>query len=99
MGIEKKAPITFQTAMLSWYDNLFIQIVKEIESENILKRFQGRTSADLYVWIIKHWHFLKKELGEQIKISDAVKSYKENFGEKRKSLFGKFMKKIFGKKE
>jgi hypothetical protein len=99
MGIEKNAAVTFHAAMISWYDNLFIQIVKEIEEESILKKFPGRTSADLYVWIIKHWHFLKNEHGQQIKISDAVKSYKENFGEKEKGLFEKVRDKIFGRRK
>lgn len=93
LGIDKNVAVSFEEAMLSWYDNLFEPIIDEIKEENILIYFPGRTEADLYVWIIKHWDELKNREGQEIKISDAVKSYKVNYG---KSPVDSFVKWLFG---
>ncbi|HOV15149.1 MAG TPA: transcriptional regulator, partial [Spirochaetota bacterium] len=93
LGIDKNISVNFDEAMLSWYDNIFIPIIDEIKHENIIIYFMGRTEADLYVWIVKHWDELKNREGQEIKISDAVKSYKNNFG---KSPIDSFFKWIFG---
>ena len=93
LGIDKNISIGFEEAMLSWFDNIFLPIIDEIKEENILIYFQGRTEADLYVWIVRHWDELKNREGQGIKISDAVKSYKNNYGT---SPLDSFFKWIFG---
>ncbi len=80
LGIEKKKEIDMNTAILSWYDNLYVPIINAIEEENLLYRFPGRTSSDLYVWIIRHWDDLKRKYGNKVKITDAVRSYSKNYG-------------------
>jgi hypothetical protein len=101
MGIEKKSSVPFETAMLSWYDNLFLPIVNEVEKEEVLRSFPDRTSSDLYVWTIRHWDDLKSQFGQNVKISDAVKSYKEKFGEKKAKSFSlsNLFLRIFKKQE
>lgn len=90
--------VDFKGALLSWYDNLFVPIVAEIEKSGILFHLSGRTSGDLYVWIIRHWHFLKEQYGEHVQIEDAVKSYeqftrKTPIGTLFRSIRGLFVKK------
>ncbi len=96
LGIEQKRNIPFKEAMLSWYDNLFIPIIKEIEEKNVLIRFPGRTSADLYVWVIKYWDELKKKYDSNAPISEAVKSYSKKFGE---NPIKSFIKWLFNQKK
>ncbi|HOJ64266.1 MAG TPA: transcriptional regulator [Spirochaetota bacterium] len=91
LGIERKENVSFHEAMISWYDNLFMPIIKEIEDKNILIRFPGRTSADLYVWIIKYWDELKKKYDSNAPISEAVKSYSKKFGENPIKSFIKWL--------
>ena len=55
--------ISFEDAMVSWYNNVFRPIIDLIEAENILARFPGRTAEDLYMWIVKHWDELKRKYG------------------------------------
>ncbi|HBD96142.1 MAG: hypothetical protein A2015_07415 [Spirochaetes bacterium GWF1_31_7] len=95
LGIDSGKQITFNEAMLSWYDNLFMPIINEIKSENLLTRFPGRTESDLYVWIIRHWDDLKKKYGEDIQIKDAVKSYNKKFGQNPVVLAFQKIKSIF----
>lgn len=80
LGIDTKRAVTFEEALLSWYDNLYAPIISEIKKSNISSHFADRTSADLYVWIIRHWDELKDRYGHDVKISDAVDSYKKSYG-------------------
>lgn len=91
-------PTNFEEALLSWFDNLFEPIVWEIEKSGILFHHPKRTSGDLYIWIIRHWHYLKERFGEHIQIKDAVKSYKNSIrrnpiGSLFRSIRGIFVKK------
>ena len=95
LGIEKERQIPFEEALLSWYDNLFIPIINEIEEENIHIRFIGRTSPDLYVWIIRHWDDIKRIYGKDVPISQAVKSYSKKYGENIFTTIFKLIRKIF----
>ena len=77
---DKKEEIPMDEAILSWYNNLYLPIVTAIKKRKILRRFKGRTAADLYVWIIKYWDDLKKRFGEAVTIDDAASEFSEKFG-------------------
>ncbi len=77
---DKEEEIPMDEAILSWYNNLYLPIVTAIKKRKILRRFRGRTAADLYVWIIKYWDDLKKRFGETVTIDDAASEFSEKFG-------------------
>jgi hypothetical protein len=77
---DKEEEIPMDEAILSWYNNLYLPIVTAIKRRKILRRFRGRTAADLYVWIIKYWDDLKKRFGETVTIDDAASEFSEKFG-------------------
>jgi hypothetical protein len=74
------AEIPFADAVHSWYEKVYMPIVEIVRDERLLERFPGRTEADLYVWIIKHWHYLKEKYGEDVTVRDAADSYSTLFG-------------------
>lgn len=39
-------------AIAGWYDNVYLPIVQVIRDQQVLKRFPGRTEADLYRWVM-----------------------------------------------
>ena len=80
MGIEKNYEIAFEDAAKSWYDNLYLPIQEIVRKEKILERFPDRTEADLYIWIIKHWHSLKEQYGVNYPLDKAVSAYAESHG-------------------
>jgi len=43
--------ISFEDALISWYNNVYQPIIDIIKEERLYTRFPGRTPADLYVWI------------------------------------------------
>jgi uncharacterized ParB-like nuclease family protein len=75
MGIEQNRPVTWQEAVLDWYDNLYTPLVKIIEEQDILTEFPGRTAGDLYLWIMDHQYYLSQQQGRPVGSQTAVLSY------------------------
>ena len=88
---DKTEEISFEEAAQSWYKNVFTPVERIIEKENLLSQFPGRTKADLYVWLVKHWEELKNQYGNEFPLEEAVHDYSEKFGatllERIKSFF------------
>lgn len=93
MGYEKE--ISFKEAVKSWYDKLFLPVYNIAIEENLLSRFPGRTAADLYVWIVKHWDELKKKYGQHFSIKKAARDYSEKYGKSFFEIIKSRLKKIF----
>ncbi len=61
--IECQCEISWAEAVTSWYDNVYLPLVTEIRRRDILKRFPGRTEADLYAWLVYHRQALEERYG------------------------------------
>lgn len=73
--------ISFEEAAKSWFDNVYMPIVREIRHEHLLSTFPGHTEGDLYMWIVRHWDNLKNTTGSQdVSIHNAASDYKKRFG-------------------
>ncbi|MDY4610237.1 MAG: transcriptional regulator [Sphaerochaetaceae bacterium] len=73
--------ISFEEAAKSWFDNVYMPIVREIRHERLLSTFPGHTEGDLYMWIVRHWDNLKNSTGSQdVSIHKAASDYKKRFG-------------------
>ncbi|MCB0064633.1 MAG: hypothetical protein KDE19_21065 [Caldilineaceae bacterium] len=46
--------ISWEEAVLSWYDNVYLPMVAAIEKYHLLDHFPNRTEADLYLWVVHH---------------------------------------------
>jgi len=80
--------MSFSDAALSWYYNVFSPIIQQITSDGAMARFPGRTKADLYLWIVKHWDELKRQYGEKISLKDAARDFSHRKGQ---SLWKQFL--------
>ena len=63
LGLERKAPVPYEEAVASWYDNVYLPVVEKIREMNVLREFPGRTEADLYLWIADHREALREHYG------------------------------------
>ncbi len=66
MGIEQAHDITWDEAVVSWYDNVYMPMIELIRKYDVLSQFPGRTEADLYAWLIKHQEALRLYLGGEV---------------------------------
>jgi hypothetical protein len=75
MGIDQDRPVSWEEAVLDWYDNVYLPVVKVIEETNVLEDFPGRTPGDLYLWIMDHGWYLHEETGADVGPREAASSY------------------------
>lgn len=75
-----KDEIPLVDAAKSWYNKVFLPIVIQIREDGLLRSFPGKTYGDLYLWIVRHWDFLKSGMEEQISIEHATDDFKSRFG-------------------
>ncbi len=93
MNLEKEEEIPFEEAAQSWYNSLYLPVVEIIRKENFLSRFPRRTEGDLYMWMIKHWHSLKEQYGQEYPLDKAAAEYAAAHG---KGLASRMKKRISG---
>ncbi len=86
---NKKDEIPFSDALVSWFNNVYIPVIEIIREQWLLVNFAGRTEADLYVWIIKHWDFLKKKYGTY-SLAKAAGDFSKKYGQ-REGKFWRFL--------
>jgi hypothetical protein len=75
LGEEHQECVSFNDAAASWYDNIYLPMIKVIRSMKILEGFPDRTEADLYVWIMEHRWFLMKEAHSDITLEEAARDF------------------------
>ncbi len=80
INMDQEEEIPLAMAARSWKDNLYQPIVKTIRTANLLSRFPGRTEADLYIWIVKHWHELKDKYGQEYPMEAAAAAFSRKHG-------------------
>ncbi|AEF82606.1 transcriptional regulator [Leadbettera azotonutricia] len=88
--------IAMEEALISWYREVYSPIIKIINEHRICNNFPGRSPSDLYVWIVKHWDFLKKKNGVHYSVADAARDFAVRYG-KDKSPFHRFLGKALGR--
>ncbi len=76
--------ITFQEATLSWYTNVYKPVLDVIKGTKLVRKFPGRTSGDLYIWVIRKWDELKKKYGVEYPLTEVPKEIENNPKEKKK---------------
>jgi len=53
-GIETNSDVTWENAVINWYDTIYMPVVDAITKQNALEHFPSRTEADLFLWISHH---------------------------------------------
>jgi hypothetical protein len=78
--------IPFSSALVSWYNKVYCPVIDIIKEQWLLMHFPGRSAADLYVWIVKHWDFLKKKYGVY-SLAEAARDFSKKYGQSRGKIF------------
>jgi hypothetical protein len=47
-------PVSYEDAVLEWFDQIYIPVTKQIVDSGALERFPDRTEADLFIWTWQH---------------------------------------------
>ena len=96
INMNQTEEIPFEDAVLSWFNNVYMPVVKSIQSHKILRLFKKRTISDLYIYLIKYWDELKQKFGNDFSLDDAVRDFKKSH--KRLSIFSRIKNALARKK-
>ena len=77
---NKTEEISLPEAITSWYENVYQPVIHVIKQQKILRKFKGRTPADMYVWLIKYWDELKQKFGNDYSLQVAAQSFTQEYG-------------------
>jgi nucleotide-binding universal stress UspA family protein len=72
MSQAQQREITYHEAVTSWYDHVYLPIIRLIRERGILNDFPQRTETDLYLWIFRHRAELTRKLGWQVDAESAA---------------------------
>jgi hypothetical protein len=79
MGVNRNTEVTYPDAVSSWYDEVYLPLVKTVRELGILKEFPERTEADLYLWIIEHLWYLRSDWQEEVSLETAAEHFTSHF--------------------
>lgn len=70
--------LTWEEAVASWFDNIYLPVVEAIRSYDLMTSFPKRTEADLYLWVAFH----REQLARRYELaplspSEAVATFAE----------------------
>ncbi|MDD5065437.1 MAG: hypothetical protein PHF84_00170 [bacterium] len=85
----------WEHAVRSWYKVIYLPIKKLIKKYHILRHFPDLTEADLFMWIIKHWNYLRGKSETSIDSESAAIDLKETYSRKLFYRISKAFLKIF----
>ncbi|MDR3168083.1 MAG: transcriptional regulator [Treponema sp.] len=93
---QSSEELPFSEALISWYNKVYRPIIDIIKNEGLILHFPGYRPSDLYVWIVKHWDFLKKKYGVHYSIANAARDFSVKYG-KNRSKFFRFLAAFLGR--
>jgi hypothetical protein len=72
--------ISLEDALFSWYENVYHPITRAMEDEALAWSFPSVSRGELFLWVTRHWHFLKEQQGREVGTDEAVRSFGAKFG-------------------
>lgn len=75
MGLDQRRDISFPEAVVHWYEKVYTPVSNLIRQRNLLRDFQGRTEADLYLWLMESRTQLEKDLGWKVTPATAAREF------------------------
>ncbi|MHB1355434.1 MAG: DUF4032 domain-containing protein [Anaerolineae bacterium] len=79
MAIERKQEISWEAAVVDWYDRTYLPLVKAVRKQGLLRDFPHQTEATLYLWVIEHAYYLSKMYNQDIRPERAARDFTYRF--------------------
>jgi nucleotide-binding universal stress UspA family protein len=72
MSIEQNHEVSFDDAVLDWYDHIYSPVARIIEDSGLQYEFPAYTVTDLYLWVLDKQQSLLEEYGTPFKTENVV---------------------------
>lgn len=86
--------ISMEEAFDSWNMLVFAPLSEAIESEDLHRAFPDTGKGELFLWVSRHWHYMKQSTGEQVSVRQAVLDFGSRFSPDAVTRFGFFLKRL-----
>lgn len=73
-------PVAWDEAVTLWYDDVYMPMVRAIRQRDLLRRYPGRSDADLYLWLMEHRDALAQEPELEQALAAAARQFVETIG-------------------
>jgi len=97
MGLDFKRSIPYDEAVVHWYDEVYLPVVRVIREQGVLREFPGRTETDLYLWLSQRRADLRYRLGWDIQPEEAAVALVEEASPRLRHVLGRLGEKVFGR--
>jgi nucleotide-binding universal stress UspA family protein len=81
--------LSFQEAAASWYDDVYLPVLKLIHTQGIIRNFQDRTETDMYILLSERREELEEALGWEVKPHSAVSEWASSLSRSRTPLIAR----------
>ncbi len=65
LGVQRKKEVSYEDAVLSWYDTVYLPVVEELRQQNLPGEFARAQETDLYLWVMKYVYYLRQTYREE----------------------------------
>jgi nucleotide-binding universal stress UspA family protein len=79
MALERKQEISWEAAVVDWYDHVYLPLVKAIRKQHLSSDFPNQTEATLYLWVIEHAYYLSQKYQQNILPGQATHDFAYHF--------------------
>jgi hypothetical protein len=75
LGLRSRYYPALSEAAANWYQTVYLPVIEHIRASDIMRRFPGRTEADLYLWIAENRAELQIRYGSADLAQEAVDEF------------------------
>lgn len=79
LGLKHGRDVSWEEAVESWHRRLYARVAEHTETHRLLRSFPGRTTGDLYLWVMDHRYFLTRrygfDVGSEVATLDFTRHY------------------------
>ena len=86
--------ISLEEAFESWSLLVHAPLSEAIEAEGLDRAFPEAGKGELFLWVSRHWHFMKKAGTVEVTAQEAVLDFGTRFAHDAITRFGFFLKKV-----
>ena len=79
MGLDFQRDIDSDEAVLHWYENVYLPVIKIVRDRNMLRGFPDKTETELYLWIENNKAELTKEFGDELRTAAVAWNIHEKY--------------------
>jgi hypothetical protein len=94
MGLDLKRDISYEEAIVHWYDAVYLPVARIIREQAVLHLFPERTETDLYLWIARHRAEIEEQLGWNIQLEYATSNLVEQYGAEKQGVISRIGEKL-----